>query len=148
VALLAVAAGCVLAGSDARPPAQPAEIEIAVSPAAVAPGGQADVTLRLTPRQGIKINRYPKIKFRVEERSGLVAAGEAALGNDKPPPPQQMSSNYFDQVEPLRLSLSIDEAASSGRHELDAHLTYFYCVTRSGFCAPAKTPLKIALDVR
>ena len=39
-----------------------------------------EVTLRLAPKSGIRINRYPKIKLTVPEASGLVGEAEAAIG--------------------------------------------------------------------
>jgi hypothetical protein len=59
-----------------------------------------------------------------------------------------MDKNYFKTVDPLALLLSIDPAAETGTHELEAKLTYFYCVSASGFCAPKTVPVKFAVNVR
>ena len=63
---------------------KPAKVAVTVSPETVAPGGTAEVTVRLTPASGIKINRYPKIKFNVSARDGVVEGAETTLGNDSP----------------------------------------------------------------
>jgi len=133
---------------EARPPAEPAKIRISVSPAGVARGGRAEVTLELTAASGVKINRYPKVKLSVAARAGVTSGGEAAVGNAAPPPLDQVNANYFDDVDPVRLGLTVDPAASPARHELDATVTYFYCVTASGFCAPSRSSVKIPLEVR
>ena len=140
--------GAALAAPGATQPAKPAKIEISVSPESIAPGGQAEVTVKLTPSSGVKINRYPKIKLSVPAQQGLVAEAEASVGNDSPPPIGDTDSNYFEVVEPVTLTLDLDDSISSGSHEIEGKLTYFYCVTKSGFCAPSKAPVKIAVSVR
>jgi len=150
VVLLTALTIVALAGpSESGPPKTPADVEISVLPAPVAPGAKAEVLLILKPRAGIKINRYPKVTLDVPAAGDLVGASEGSLGNDAPPPIGQLDANYFDKtIEPLKLSLDVSSAARSGRHEVEGQLTYYYCVTRSGFCAPKRTPVKIALDVR
>ena len=132
----------------ADPPKEPAHLAISVSPDTVAPGGAARVTLRIQPKDGVKINRYPKIKLQVPEQEGLAEASSAEIGNDRPPPPDQMDTNYYKVVDPVEIDLKLADGVSAGRHELDARITYFYCVTASGFCAPARLPIKIPVVVR
>jgi len=146
--LLFAAGGLALAAVPNGPPAEPARVEISVSPESVSAGGQAEVTLRLTPKSGIRINRYPKIKLTVPSAAGLSGEAEVALGNDGPPPADQMESNYFDEIDPLYLRLAIDQAARAGAHEIEGRLVYYYCVKKSGFCAPARLTVKIPLQVQ
>lgn len=148
VSTVLAASGAVLAAPNSDQPANPAKITISVSPEAVAPGGRAQVTVTLTPASGVKINRYPKIKVNVPAQEGLVAEAGAEVGNDSPPPLDNPDSNYFDVVEPVTLKLDLDDSISSGSHEIEGKLTYFYCVAKSGFCAPKKTPVKIAVNVK
>ena len=143
-----IGAGAVLAAPNATQPANPAKIAISVSPDVVSAGGQTEVTVKLTASSGIKINRYPKIKISVPAQDGLVAEAEASVGNDSPPPLDDPDSNYFDVVDAVTLTLDLDDSISSGSHEIEGKLTYFYCVAKSGFCAPKKTPVKISLNVR
>ena len=149
VAVLAVLCGSWAFAAPAPGPGdQPATIRIAVAPEAVAPGGTARVTLTLEPVEGVKINRYPKVRFSVPARPGLVPAAETALGNDTPPPMDQTAGNYFDAIDPLTLELALDRGATHGTHEIEGQLVFYYCVAKSGFCAPKKTPVKIPLTVR
>lgn len=140
--------GVALAGPGASRDAPPAKIAVEVAPETAGAGATFEVTLRLTPRSGIKINRYPKISLRVAEVPGLVQAGEAAVGNDKAPPPDRLDDNYFEQVDPVRLTLTLDPSVSPGRHEIAAKLKYYYCVASSGYCAPKKEDVRIPIDVR
>jgi len=148
VCVLPFAGGPVSAAVPSGPPAEPARIEIAVAPESVAPGGQAEVTLRLTAKDGIRINRYPKIKLVVPKAPALAGEAEVSLGNDGPPPAGKIEANYFDAIDPLLLKLDIDSKARSGLHEIEGKLVYYYCVKASGFCAPARRDVKIPIRVR
>lgn len=134
------------AGSP-KPPAVPAHFELEVDPVVVAPGSETTVSLQLSPVDGVKINRYPRVRLKVPQADGLVAAAEGSVGNDKAPPPGQMETNYFKTVDPVEVTLSIDDDAPKGTHEISAKLTYFYCVAASGFCAPKTVPVEIILRV-
>lgn len=124
------------------------KVDVSVSPTAVAPGGETEVTVKVAPRPGIKLNRYPRIRVAVPEVAGLVAAAEGSVGNDAPPPPEKLEGNYFRSVEPVRLKLRIDGSATKGRHGIEAKLSYAYCVAASGFCSPAKETLRIPVTIR
>jgi hypothetical protein len=138
----------VCAGAAEKLPDKPAEIEIEVAPDKVAPGEAARVTLRIVPIDGVKINRYPKIKLSVPGVEGVVEAAEATLGNPKPPPVDHPESNYFGEPEPLVLDLQVSPGAPTGRRKIAGQLKYFFCVAASGLCAPAKAEVKIPVTVR
>ena len=149
-ALLILAAATSSAGDAPAAPGleRPATVRVEVSPQPVAPGGKARVTVSLSPAEGVKVNRYPKMKISVAALPGLVSAAEATVGDDKPPALDKTGGNYFDPVTPLTLDLAVDKSAKSGAHEVQGQLVFYYCVTKSGFCAPQREPVKIALAVR
>jgi hypothetical protein len=125
------------------------KIALSVSPQPVGAGSDAAVTVRLELKPGIKMNNYPKIKLQIPAVAGLVAATEQSLGNDGPPPADQLDANYFHGgVDPLNLTVHLDPQATKGRHDVHAKLSYFYCVAASGYCAPAKTDLTIPITIR
>lgn len=136
------AAGPKASGADA------VKIDLQVSPNTIAAGGETEVTLRVAPKNGFKLNRYPKMKLIVPAADGLVERAEGAVGDDQAPPPDQLETNYFKSVEPLKLRLKLAPGLSRGKHEIDGRLSYFYCVSASGFCAPAKVPVKIPVTIR
>ena len=146
LAACGLAIGCATA-EPPRPPERPATVDVEVLPEAVTTGGETAVTVRLEPVKGIKINRYPEATLRVEA-SALVAAAEARIGSATPPPPEKMATNYFDRVDPLQLTLEVAEGAAAGVHEIDATLSYFYCMPANGFCAPKRESVRIPLTVR
>ena len=151
IAVFALPSAAAAASPDVRPPATetPVAVAVSVSPDTVASGAETTVTVRLEPRPGIKLNKYPKIKLQVPAVPGLVGAAEQSMGNAAPPPADQLDANYFHgRVDPLTLALRLDGKAAKGRHEVHAKLSYFYCVAASGFCAPAKTDVTIPVTVR
>jgi len=142
-------AACLAAatlGAGAPPPAEPARIDLVVEPVVLAAGAEAQVTLRLEPKAGVKLNRYPKIKLSVPAQEALTGKAEASMGNDRPP--DDLTQNYFGQLQPLTVTLRLAPALPAGRHEVTGQLSYNYCMPASGFCAPKKIPLKIPLQVR
>ncbi len=150
--LLAIfaASSIALGGPPAPSPKDaPVSVAVSVSPGAVASGSDASVVVKLEPKAGIKLNKYPKIKLQVPAVAGLVAAAEESLGNPGPPPPDQLDANYFHgAVDPLKLTLHTERGASKGTHDVPAKLSYFYCVAASGYCAPAKADVTIPITVR
>ena len=144
--VLLAALGQVAIAASVKPPANPAKISVSIAPESVAPGGQAEVTLTIDPISGVKINRYPQIKLKVPDQQGLVGEAEIAIGSKTRLPLDDQGSNFWKKVDPLHLTLTIDAAATSGEHEIEAKLTYYYCVS-GNFCAPKRVPLTIPLDV-
>ena len=149
VAFVGLAASACWGGCwAAKPPKMPAILDIAVAPDTVVAGEHARVTLKIKPIEGVKINRYPMIKLKVPAQEGLVLAAQAEIGNSSPPPPDQLDANYYKTVDSLELDLPLEAGISSGKHEIEANLTYFYCVSKSGFCAPARVAVTIPLAVK
>lgn len=136
------------AESAVAPPTEPAKLHVTVAPQTVSPGGEVEVTVRLAPGPGIKINRYPKMKLQVAAQAGLVAAAEAAVGSKELPPLDKPEANYYKSVDPVALKFVLDPKVSPGLHQIPAKFTYYYCVAASGFCAPKPTTIEIPVTVR
>jgi hypothetical protein len=148
LAVLGLALSPALAGPKS-PADAPVTIDVAVSPETVGAGSDASVTVKIAPKPGIKMNKYPKIKLQIPAVAGLVDGAEQSLGNPAPPPPDHMDTNYFHGgVDPLTVKLHVDPQAQKGPHDVRAQLSYFYCVAASGYCAPAKAELTIPVTVR
>ena len=147
-ALVALAGASLAASRPKGAPPIPAKIDLSVAPAQVAPGGTAEVTVRLQPIPGVKINRYPKMKLQVPAKTGVVRAAEVAVGASELPPLDKPDANYYTTVDPVQLSVEVDARAPRGTHRIPAKLTYYYCVAASGFCAPEPVSLTIPITVR
>jgi hypothetical protein len=136
------------AAPPAKPPKEPAKIQVEVEPGTVSAGQQATVIVRLNPIEGVKINRYPRIKLQLAGVEGIVADSKAEFGSDRPPAPDALDKNYFTNVEPLNLSFRMDDAAPDGKRELEGKVTFNYCMIASGFCSRFSGPIKIPVDVQ
>ncbi len=137
-----------LAGAAKGPQPDAVRVRVSVAPEVVPAGGDFQAIFELVPGPGIKLNRYPKVKVEIPPQEGLAGGAATALGNDAPPPPDDLQSNYFKNIDPIRLGLKVHPSAARGRHELGARVSYVYCVASSGYCAPVKTEVKVPLTVR
>lgn len=147
-ALLAGVELAVAAPAPSASGSEPAAYRIEVSPASVAPGETVEVRLLLEPAAGIKINKYPKIRLKIPAAPGVVGEAEGSVGSDAAPPPDQLESNYFKSLDPVRATVRVVDTAHAGTHEVEGKLSYYYCVASSGYCAPAKVPVKFPIRVR
>jgi hypothetical protein len=149
---VAVLALCLAPAHSAPDPGgadPPVKWAVSVAPAAVPAGSEASATVTLVPKAGIKLNKYPKIKLQIPASAGVVDAAEGSMGNAAPPSADNLDANYYHgDVEPLIVKFHVDAAATPGRHEVPAKLSYFYCVAASGYCAPAKIAVSIPVTVR
>jgi hypothetical protein len=149
LALLAVSSAVSASGERSVTSGAPVTVAVEVSPGTVGPGSDASVRVRLEPKPGIKMNKYPKIRLLIPGVPNLVASAEASVGSPTMPPADQLETNYYHgSVDPLEVRLHVDAKAGKGRHDLRGTLSYFYCVAASGFCAPAKVDLAIPVTVR
>lgn len=144
---LSVASVAAVAAESPTPDQPPVGVVVAVAPAA--PGAEASVTVTLTPRPGIKLNRYPKIKLVLPAAPGISAAAEGSIGNSAPPPADHLDANYYKgAVDPLVVPVAVDRAATAGTHAVPGTLSYYYCVAASGYCTRSKVDVSIPLTVR
>ena len=144
--ILAIVTAAAPASSADAPPVT---VSIAVDPKPAAAGSDVAVTVRLAPKEGIKLNKYPKIKLQLPAEPGVAAAAEASIGNTAPPPADHLDANYYTgEVDPLVVKVHLDSGAARGTHDLRGKLSYFYCVAASGYCAPAKVDVTVPVAVR
>ena len=137
------------AANKVKPPENPAQIKLSVEPGSITPGGSARVTVELAPMDGVKINQYPKIQFKVTAEEGLVGAAAVSMGNDTPPAEENLKDNAFKELKPLHLTIELDQAAPKGKHELAGKVTYAYCMSgKDYFCARKRVSVKIPITVQ
>ncbi len=145
-ALTALTVPVAAPGSQGRD--NPIDLDIRVDPGTATAGQDVQVTLRLTPRSGFKINKYPQISMKVAEIDGVVLASSGSVGSKTPPEPEALSNNYFKTVDPLVLTLKLEPGVKAGRYEIPGKLKYFYCVKASGYCAPMQEDISIPVTVK
>jgi hypothetical protein len=140
IAVISVAVGLLaVVTTPASPPAKRSKVDVPVvitPPAdAVSPGERGEIKFLLSPPAGIKINRYPPVRLKLEppERIDLDAA-EFRQGSDKPiADPKDFP---FKTIEPLVVGFSVKPDARPGTTRVAGQIKFVYCVTSSGFCAP------------
>lgn len=107
-----------------------------------APAGEAiELLVTVAPPEGIKLNRYPGITLTIEKAKGLkLTNSEAFVGEKKPlTNPDEFG---FKTIDPLKFSLVAKSSGSKQRY-LEGTLKFFYCVKKSGYCAPGTQAVKI-----
>ena len=142
----------VLAGgrgeSASKPPKVPATWTLD-APAAAGPGDTVELSLTLQPKSGIKVNRYPQIAWSITSDDNPVAGDvKSKLGSDGALPFDAPDADrYFKSIDPIVMNVRLDPQAAPGDHKLKTRLKYFYCVTKSGFCAPAKVSVEVPIRI-
>ncbi|GAB4222142.1 MAG: hypothetical protein Kow0062_18180 [Acidobacteriota bacterium] len=140
-AVLSPQAAPAAAGKDKAPRVT---ARVAVDPSPARPGEPVRISVRLEPPEGVTLNRYPGITLKIDHVEGLdVASREVFVGTRKPV--TDVEKFAFEKVPPL----VVEGVAGAGsrRGLIRGELKYFYCVKKSGFCAPASRPLEITVPI-
>jgi len=144
VLALVVPLGLALGAAPKRPKVK-LSIESEISPAEPTAGAPAQVRLSLSVPDGIVLNRFPGITFTPARSEGLRFAEEKThVGLEEMP--DDPEEQYF----PLPVLLQVDlevETGARGSLEMSGELKYFYCVKKSGFCAPATQEVRVSLPL-
>ena len=130
------------AGGQDKVPKVATRVTIEPSPARA--GQAARIAIQLEPPAGITLNRYPGITFRVTGAEGLSVDVEEVFAGTKKPI-TDISKFAFEKIPALELKVIPKRGTRSG--SVRGELKYFYCVKKSGFCAPASQELEITVPV-
>lgn len=118
-------------------------IEIQHTPSALKAGAKAELRVVVEPPAGIRLNRYPGITLEIGKARGVkLTSSKAFVGVTEPI--ADISKFGFETIDPLVLELVPQKR---GHLVLEGTLKFFYCVKKSGYCAPGKQKIKIPLDV-
>lgn len=135
-------------GQNIEPPKVPA-LWTLDGPKSVAAGETLKLSLQLEPKKGIKINQYPQISWTIKSKENPITKDVTAkLGLKSFDPNASEEDRYFKKIDPISLEITIPKNAPSGNHVMKSKLKYFYCVTASGFCAPARADVEIPITIR
>jgi hypothetical protein len=121
-------------------------LEVAVKPEAEAlVGGSSVVEVTVVPPEGIALNRYPGITLTIDDDARLGLADKVAFVGVKKPI-KDVSKFQFETIPPLELKVAPKSRGGSER-TMKGTLKFFYCVKKSGFCAPGEQKVKIPVRV-
>ncbi len=143
LALVAALAAAPSASAAKRPVTPTLGVAVAQAPDPVRPGNSATVALTVTPPEGILLNRYPGIRLRITP-SDVADASEPEVFVGSRTPIEDPDEVYFDGPVPIGVDLVTKRGArEAGR--LEGQLRFFYCVKKSGFCAPGRQDVSIPI---
>ena len=118
-------------------------IEIQHTPSGLQNGVKAELRVVVEPPPGIRLNRYPGITLQIDKARGVeLNSNTAFVGVTEPI--ADVSKFGFETIDPLVLEIV---PRRRGHLMLQGTLKFFYCVKKSGYCAPGKQKIKIPLDV-
>ena len=123
-------------------PAPEMKLAIVQAPDPLRAGQAGVVRVTVQPPEGITLNRYPGITLTIDKTGGVaLAKPEAFVGTTTPI--EDPAEFAFKKIDPLELRVTPSRAGSA---ELEGTLVFTYCVKASGFCAPGKQKVKLALN--
>ena len=111
-------------------------------------GGEAAIAVTFRALDpDVKVNQTPAPRLKLDLAQTLLEERQA------PPPPHApdfdpATAHYLDTSQPLRFPVAVSRAATSGPHEVNASLVYFYCSTREAWCRRGSAELLIPVTVR
>jgi hypothetical protein len=123
-------------------PAPDMKLAVVQAPDPLKAGQAGVVRVTVQPPDGITLNRYPGITLTIEKSGGVALEKTEAFVGTKTPI-EDPAEFAFKKIDPLELKVT---PARAGATELEGTLVFTYCVKASGFCAPAKQKVKIALN--
>lgn len=122
------------------------KIQVSVPTRPVASGSEGEAIVTLTPPAGIRLNQYPPIRLTLEASPPLVfPQQEIKLGLDKMP--DDLESNPFERVDPIHVKFQVGKHDGDGQIPVKGKLRFFYCVAKSGYCAPGVKTVSFSVPI-
>lgn len=142
-AVLAAFAPHSEAATKRKPPTL--AIRSAQIPDPASPGKEAEVLLEISAPEGVVLNRYPGVTVKVLPGRGVAPARAEVFVGSKTPidDPDRF---YFDS--PVRVRMRMRALSGPDRvRNVPAEVSFFYCVKKSGYCAPGRQSFAIPFRV-
>jgi hypothetical protein len=93
----------------------------------------------------VKINEEPSPRLLLDPMQGVL--------DDKQPPPKTSAIadpekiKALDLTQPVRFAVAPRAGAPKGEQTVQAHIQYFYCSKREGWCRKGKTAVEFSVKV-
>lgn len=116
-------------------------------PGEVEPGGSGVIKVKIEPSKGIKLTKYPQTTITISCDEGLVFENTVIkLGQDKMP--KDIKNNFLKKIQPLEFKFKVDNSVEASMLDIKTNISYFYCVSSSGFCAPGTKNIDVQIPVK
>ncbi len=122
-------------------------IKLHSQPQKVKPGDSGIIKVEIKPAKGIKLTKYPQTSITLsgdEEllfEKNVIKLGQAEM-------PKNIKRNFLDKIQPLEFKFKVDKDVEKSVLNIKANISYFYCVSRSGFCAPGTKTIELQIPVK
>jgi hypothetical protein len=109
--------------------------------------GQGVVSVMFRPLDpDLRLNETPSPRLNLD-------LTQTVLIDRQPPAPRSapaydpLTAKYLDVGEPVRFPVEVSPLASSGAHEVDAEVVYFYCSVREAWCRRGTARIELTVTV-
>jgi hypothetical protein len=92
------------------------------------------------------LNRYPGIKLTLDPNPALVFPDKTVkVGLDAMP--DDPDTNAWQTIDPIHVKFRVGEKAQAGKVPVKGQIKFYYCVAKSGYCAPGKKDVAFNVPV-
>ena len=105
-------------------------------------GGEGAVLVSLVPdREELRVNETPAPRLELDPEQKLLRYRTPKADESETP------RGYLDPLLPVRFPVSLAPGAPSGKHGVEARVSFYYCSVRASWCKRGSRELEIAVTV-
>lgn len=122
-------------------------VKVHSKPRELKPGESGVITVKIETAKGIKLTKYPQTSVTLSGDEGLTFEKNVMkLGQDKMP--EDIKKNLLNKIQPMEFKFKVDKNVDKKMLKVTANISYFYCVSKSGFCAPGTKNIDFQIPVK
>ncbi len=122
-------------------------VKLHFNPREVKPGDSGFIKVEIKPAKGIKLTKYPQTSVTLSGDEEIIFEKNVLkLGQNKLP--EDIKRNFLEEIDLLEFKFKVDENVEKSMLNVKANISYFYCVSRSGFCAPGTKNIELQIPVK
>jgi hypothetical protein len=122
-------------------------VKLHFQPREVRPGDSGFIKVEIEPAKGIKLTKYPQTSVTLSGDEEIIFEKNVLkLGQEKLP--KDIKKNFLEKIDLLEFKFKVEETVEKSMLNVKANISYFYCVSRSGFCAPGTKNIEFQIPVK
>lgn len=122
-------------------------VKLHSKPREVKPGDSGFIKVEIEPAKGIKLTKYPQTSVTLSGDEEIIFEKNVLkLGQNTLP--EDIKRNFLEEIDLLEFRFKVDENVEKSTLNVKANISYFYCVSRSGFCAPGTKNIELQIPVK